>query len=82
MGSPRILIDQALQAGVRLALDEGQSRHLGAVLRLGAGDHVRAFNARDGEWRACITDASKRGMSARIEEFVRPARAPPAPGTP
>jgi 16S rRNA (uracil1498-N3)-methyltransferase len=77
MPQPRILIDQPLSAGVALALDEGQSRHIGTVLRLAAGDHVRVFNARDGEWRARIADVSKRSMSVRVDDFVRAARVTP-----
>jgi len=60
-----------------MALDEGQARHTGTVLRLSAGDHVRVFNARDGEWRARITDVSKRGMNVHVEAFIRAARTTP-----
>ncbi len=77
MGAPRILIDQRLSEGVTIALDEAQSRHLGAVLRRGAGDRVRLFNARDGEWRALITDISKRGVKVSVENFIRSPRAAP-----
>jgi 16S rRNA (uracil1498-N3)-methyltransferase len=77
MPQPRILIDQQLSAGAALGLDEAQARHVGTVLRLGAGDHVRVFNARDGEWRARIADVSKRGMNVQLEEFIRAARAAP-----
>ncbi|MBI3437280.1 MAG: 16S rRNA (uracil(1498)-N(3))-methyltransferase [Proteobacteria bacterium] len=77
MPEPRILIDQQLSAGAALALDEAQARHVGTALRLSAGDHVRVFNARDGEWRARIADASKRGMKVQIEDFICAARATP-----
>jgi 16S rRNA (uracil1498-N3)-methyltransferase len=52
--SPRLFIDLPLATGVNLALDRNQSNYLGNVLRLGAGDSVRVFNGRDGEWRASI----------------------------
>jgi 16S rRNA (uracil1498-N3)-methyltransferase len=77
MPEPRILIDQQLGADVTIALDEGQARHVGTVLRLAPGDHVRVFNARDGEWRARIADVSKRDMSVRVDDFIRAARATP-----
>ena len=77
MPEPRILIDQQLSAGAALALDEAQARHVGTVLRLGAGDHVRVFNARDGEWRARIADVSKRGMNVQVEDFARAPRVAP-----
>lgn len=82
MPEPRLLIDAAqigapLGAGARLDLEEGQARHVGAVLRLGPGDAVRLFNARDGEWRARIVEKSKRGMSVEVEALLAPARACP-----
>src|SRR6185312_5417123 len=77
MPQPRVLIDQHISAGVTIALDEGQSRHVGTVLRRGAGDHVRVFNANDGEWRARIADVSKRGVNVHVEELIRAARAAP-----
>ena len=77
MAQPRILVDHSLSAGVRIALDEAQSRHVGTVLRLAPGDVLRVFNAREGEWRARIADKSKRGMNVTVEERLRPARATP-----
>jgi 16S rRNA (uracil1498-N3)-methyltransferase len=77
MGAPRILIDQRLSEGATIALDEAESRHLGAVLRRGAGDRVRLFNARDGEWGALIADISKRGVKVSVENFIRSPRAAP-----
>jgi len=75
MADPRLLIDDTLQSGAELALEEGQARHVGTVLRLDAGDALRVFNARDGEWRARVSAKSKRGMSVRVEEKLREARA-------
>jgi 16S rRNA (uracil1498-N3)-methyltransferase len=77
MPFPRLLVEQSLQSGRVLALDEGQARHVGTVLRLGEGDHVRVFNAGDGEWRARITEKTKRGMVVELEEKLREARAAP-----
>lgn len=77
MPNPRLLIDASLQAGAALALDEGQARHVGTVLRLDAGDTLRVFNASDGEWRARIEDKSKRGMLVRVEEKLRESQAAP-----
>ncbi len=60
-----------------IALDEGQARHVGTVLRLDVGDTLRVFNAADGEWRARVVEKTKRGMSVSVTEFVRAARAVP-----
>ena len=75
MPEPRILIDQTLAAGAEIALDEAESRHIGTVLRLKAGDGVRVFNAREGEWRAAIAEISKRGARVRVEAQLRAGRA-------
>ena len=77
MANPRLMIDETLAAGAEFTLDEAQARHVGTVLRLDAGDMLRVFNATDGEWRARVTARAKRGMSVRVDDFIRPARATP-----
>jgi len=71
------MIDAPLAAGAEIVLDEGQARHVGTVLRLGTGDALRVFNARDGEWRAIVAAKTKRGMDVHVESFIRAARAAP-----
>lgn len=77
MPQPRLMIDHTLSAGAEIALEEGQARHVGTVLRLGAGDTLRVFNAVDGEWRARVTEKTKRVMRIAVEAQLRPARAAP-----
>ncbi|GAN00161.1 ribosomal RNA small subunit methyltransferase E [alpha proteobacterium U9-1i] len=78
MANPRLLIEhQTLSVGAMIALDEGQARHVGTVLRLDVGDTLRVFNATAGEWRARVAEKTKRGMSVSVTEFVRAARAVP-----
>ncbi|MES1199799.1 MAG: 16S rRNA (uracil(1498)-N(3))-methyltransferase [Pseudomonadota bacterium] len=77
MSQPRLLIDAPLAPGAEIDLDENQSRHVGTVLRLGAGDGLRVFNAREGEWKAGIVAKSKRGLRVRVDSFIRAARAAP-----
>jgi 16S rRNA (uracil1498-N3)-methyltransferase len=77
MADPRLLIVEPLAAGAEIALDEGQARHVGQVLRLDEGDGLRVFNARDGEWRARVSAKTKRGMSVRLDEKLREPRAAP-----
>ncbi len=76
MPLPRLLVDHALTAGAEIALDEGQTHKLTTVLRLKAGDGVRVFNARDGEWRAGIADVGKRGVRLRVDAQLRTPLAP------
>jgi len=77
MPEPRLLIEDVLAAGAEIALEEGQARHVGTVLRLDVGDAVRVFNAREGEWRAQISAKTKRGMNVRVADKLREARATP-----
>jgi 16S rRNA (uracil1498-N3)-methyltransferase len=77
MSQPRLLIAQALAEGAEIELDENQARHVGAVLRLDPGDALRVFNSEDGEWRATVSAKTKRGMSVRVQAFIRPPRTPP-----
>ena len=75
MAQPRLMIDASLAADAVLDLDEGQARYVGAVMRLEAGDALRVFNARDGEWLALVAAKTKRGVAVRVESFIRAARA-------
>jgi 16S rRNA (uracil1498-N3)-methyltransferase len=77
MAEPRLLVDQLLRPGAEIPLEEGQARHVGAVLRLERGDILRVFNATDGEWRAHVSGKTKRGMSVRVEELLRAVRSTP-----
>jgi 16S rRNA (uracil1498-N3)-methyltransferase len=77
MSQPRLLIAHRLEANAELDLDDNQARHVGAVLRLRPGDGLRVFNSEDGEWLATVSAKTKRGMSVRVQDFIRPPRAPP-----
>jgi 16S rRNA (uracil1498-N3)-methyltransferase len=54
-----------------------QANYLIAVLRLGEGDGLLVFNGRDGEWRADITDASRKAARLTVRGLTRPQ--PPTP---
>ena len=58
-------------------LSREQGHYLTGVLRLSAGDAVRAFNGRDGEWLAYLATASKKSVSLRCERRVAEAKLPP-----
>lgn len=71
LNAPRLFVEAALAADVRIALEPAQANYLLNVLRLGAGDHVLAFNGRDGEWRAAVVPRGKRGCELIPEGQVR-----------
>jgi len=73
----RLHIPHDLAAGASLDLDEGQSRYLAAVMRLGVGDAVAVFNGRDGEWAAVVAGVGKRAVSLEVEAQTRPQETGP-----
>ena len=68
----RLFIDADLKPDARLELSAEQARYLLAVMRLGPGDELLVFNGRDGEWRARVAEAGKRGGALAVEEQARP----------
>ncbi|MDP3378168.1 MAG: 16S rRNA (uracil(1498)-N(3))-methyltransferase [Brevundimonas sp.] len=73
----RLHISQPLSAGAALAPTLEQSRYLTQVMRLKAGDDLRVFNGRDGEWRCSVAEVLKRGCLLKAEEQVRDQILPP-----
>lgn len=67
----RLFVDQPLSAGVVLEPALDQARYLTGVMRKGVGDALQLFNGRDGEWRAEITETSKRGCVLTAIERTR-----------
>ncbi len=73
---PRLYTDLTIHAGATLELGAEAAGYLGRVLRRGAGDRVRLFNAQDGEWLAAILSATTRSMAVEVDKQLRmPPRA-------
>ena len=68
----RLYVPHDLATGGQLALDEGQSRYLSAVMRQAVGDTLAVFNGRDGEWRAAIATLGKRVVTLTALTSTRP----------
>jgi len=68
----RLFVPNDLSAGAGVVPTVDQSRYLTSVMRLSVGDEVLLFNGRDGEWRASIVEATKRGCLLKAEEQTRP----------
>ncbi len=73
----RLHVTADLSAGAAVAPTLDQSRYLTQVMRLGAGDSLRIFNGRDGEWRATVAEVLKKGVVLRAEARVRDQITPP-----
>jgi 16S rRNA (uracil1498-N3)-methyltransferase len=69
--SPRLHVDAPLGSGARITLDGDQANYLRSVLRLKAGDAVLIFNGREGEWRATLAEAGRRGAALAVSEQTR-----------
>jgi 16S rRNA (uracil1498-N3)-methyltransferase len=68
----RLFVDHPLAAGARIACTPEQASYLRGVLRLGTGDEILIFNGRDGEWRARLEEAGKRGAVLEAVSLARP----------
>jgi 16S rRNA (uracil1498-N3)-methyltransferase len=68
----RLYVEAALAAGQTLDATAGQAHYLATVMRRSAGDAVRLFNGRDGEWDARITALMRGKAVFTVERRVRP----------
>jgi len=73
----RLYVDQPLAPGQAVRLSQDQAHYLVGVMRLGAGAAVLLFNGRDGEWRATLAEAGKRGAIALCDSQTKPLHLPP-----
>ena len=70
-GNVRLFLDATLGSRTRVALSRDQAHYLLRVMRAKDGDRVRLFNGRDGEWRARVTEASRKGCALLCDEKLR-----------
>jgi 16S rRNA (uracil1498-N3)-methyltransferase len=77
MSIPRLYLDATLAEGAMVEAAPGQAHHIGTVLRRGAGDAVRLFNARDGEFEARIVEMRKDRARFALGGRRRPAATEP-----
>ena len=77
MNIPRLYLDQPLGEGVELHLGKDDTHYLVTVMRRSAGDPVRVFNARDGEWQAEVAEASRKAAQLTLGPKLRAAQAVP-----
>ena len=75
--TPRLLLDDDLEAGRKVALTAEAGHYLLNVLRLAPGARVLAFNGRDGEFAASIGSIARKRVWLTILERIRPQEFPP-----
>ncbi len=73
----RLYIDAPLAADADIPLPKEQVHYIANVLRMAVGADLRIFNGRDGEWRAEISEISKRSAALLVREQLRSPAAVP-----
>lgn len=79
MRIPRIFTDQPLSSEENIELDENASRHVGKVLRMQAGRELIIFNGKGGDYRATISDVSKKVIRVDVGEYSEEDKQSPLP---
>ncbi len=69
-GKLRLFTESALAAGASVVPTQAQAHYLLHVMRARAGDRVRLFNGRDGEWRAQLSQVARRACSLTCEAKI------------
>lgn len=73
----RLYVDAELASGGAVRGSPEQAHYLTTVMRAKPGDAVALFNGRDGEFRAVLTEAGKRGAVFAVADRLRPQRPEP-----
>ena len=73
----RLYVEHPLGDGQTVPLDRGQAHYLFGVMRQAVGAQVLLFNGTDGEWRAEVSQAGKRGGELACREQTKPLQMPP-----
>jgi 16S rRNA (uracil1498-N3)-methyltransferase len=77
MSIPRLFTEAVLSEGAEFPAAEGQGAYLAQVLRKRAGDAVRLFNGRDGEWDGTVASLARDRAVLRAERRLAAQRGVP-----
>lgn len=70
-GKLRLCVPARLTGGAKVVPDEGQIHYLLHVMRAREGMRVLLFNGMDGEWRAAVTEVTRRSCTLVCEQQTR-----------
>lgn len=73
----RLYVEHPLGEGQTVPLERDQAHYLFGVMRQSVGAEVALFNGRDGEWRAEVSEAGKRGGVLTCRAQTAPLQVPP-----
>lgn len=68
---PRLYVDMPLSEGALVTLEGARANYLANVLRLGAGDPVKLFDDRSGEWLTEIVEAGRKRVVLHVVAHLR-----------
>jgi 16S rRNA (uracil1498-N3)-methyltransferase len=71
-GKLRLFVETRLAPNALVALSPEQAHYLLRVMRAEEGDVVRLFNGREGEWRARLSQPSRRTVTLTCEAQIAP----------
>ncbi|MFD1340908.1 16S rRNA (uracil(1498)-N(3))-methyltransferase [Litorisediminicola beolgyonensis] len=77
MSTVRLFVEHPLTPSQPLPLTREQAHYLFSVMRLGEGAELTLFNGVDGEWRARVSEAGKKGGVLEPVERLREQAGPP-----
>jgi 16S rRNA (uracil1498-N3)-methyltransferase len=69
-GKIRLYVEAGLHEGARIAASPQQAHYLLHVMRARAGNRVRLFNGRDGEWGARVAELGRRDCVLECERLT------------
>ena len=75
--TPRLFVAGPIAEGREITLQDGPTHYLLHVMRCSAGDEVRVFNGKDGEWSARLSSARKHVAVVTPDLQVRAQEAEP-----
>mgnify|MGYP006075234257 CR=1 FL=1 len=73
----RLYVEHPLGDGQTVPLERAQANYLFNVMRQAVAAQVLLFNGKDGEWRAEVSQAGKRGGELTCLEQTKPLQMPP-----
>jgi 16S rRNA (uracil1498-N3)-methyltransferase len=73
----RLFVPDALFAGAAFFVSDRQAHYLGTVMRMGAGECLKLFNGRDGEWVARLVGIKRHQAQLEVATQARPQQPEP-----
>ena len=70
--TPRLFVEQELTLGAQLRIDGGQAHYLVSVMRMKAGDPVKLFDDKTGEWLGVAAQIGRRDLLLDVTQQLRP----------